>query len=111
MENNNNNSNEIINEDEGIYLLHTREFINTNKQIYKLGRSNHLENRVKQYPNGSIIMLMLKCKNSKSCKTNLIKLFKSKFIQKTFYGTEYFEGNNNDMIIEIFKYIYNFDTS
>lgn len=111
MENNIANEviNEVINEDEGVYLLHIREFNNTNKPIYKLGRSNHLENRVKQYPNGSKIMLMLKCKNSKSCENNLIKLFKSKFIQKTFYGTEYFEGNHNDMIIEIFKYIYNFD--
>ena len=101
----NNNSNESI--DEGVYLLHIREFISTNKPIYKLGRSNILDNRVKQYPNGSKIMLMLKCKNSKSCENNLIKLFKSKFIQKTYYGTEYFEGNCYDMIKEITNYINN----
>jgi len=103
----NNNSNESISEDEGVYLLHIREFISTNKPIYKLGRSNILDNRVKQYPNGSKIMLMLKCKNSKSCENNLIKLFKSKFIQKTYYGTEYFEGNCYDMIKEISNYINN----
>ena len=93
--------------DEGLYLLHTREFVSTDKPIFKLGRSNQLDNRVKQYPNGSKIMLMIKCKNSKSCESNLINLFKSKFIQQTYYGTEYFEGNYVDMIKEICDYVNN----
>ena len=96
-------------EDEGLYLLHTREFITTNEPIYKIGRSNKLDNRVKQYPNGSKIMLMIKCKNTKSCENNLKKLFKSKFIQKTYYGTEFFEGNYIDMIKEICDYVNNFN--
>jgi len=93
--------------DEGLYLLHTREFISTVKPIFKLGRSNNLDNRVKQYPNGSKIMLMIKCKNSKSCESNLINLFKSKFIQQTYYGNEYFECNYVDMIKEICDYVNN----
>ena len=96
-----------LDKDEGLYLLHTREFVSTDKPIFKLGRSNQLDNRVKQYPNGSKIMLMIKCKNSKSCESNLINLFKSKFIQQTYYGTEYFEGNYVDMIKEICNYVNN----
>jgi len=96
-------------EDEGLYLLHTREFITTNEPIYKIGRSNKLDNRVKQYPNGSKIMLMIKCKNTKTCENNLKKLFKTKFMQKTYYGTEYFEGNYVDMIKEICDYVNNFN--
>ena len=94
-------------DDEGVYLLHTREFISTNVPIFKLGRSNHLDNRVKQYPNGSKILLMIACKHSKFCENNLKKLFKSKFIQKSYYGSEYFEGNYIDMIKEICDYINN----
>ena len=79
--------------EEGVYLMHIREFIKSHEPIYKIGRSNILDNRVKQYPNGSNILLMIKCKNSILCENNLIKLFKEKFIQKKYYGTEYFEGN------------------
>jgi hypothetical protein len=92
---------------EGIYLLYTREMITTNENIYKLGRSNYLDNRVKQYPNGSKILLMINCINSISCEYNLIKLFKEKFIQKTYYGKEYFQGNCFLMIKEICDYINN----
>ena len=40
---------------EGIYLMHVREFISTNKNIYKIGRSHDIDNRVRQYPKGSRI--------------------------------------------------------
>ncbi len=91
--------------------MHTREFIKSHEPIYKIGRSNILDNRVKQYPNGSNILLMIKCKNSILCENNLIKLFKEKFIQKKYYGTEYFEGNCYDMIKEICNYIKNIDNN
>ena len=92
------------NDDEGIYLLHTRELYTLNLNIYKIGRSHTLDNRMKQYPNGSKIIFSMKCSNSKMCEAKLIKLFKEKFIQKLFYGNEYFEGNKNAMKREIFKF-------
>jgi hypothetical protein len=94
---------------EGVYLLHTREMCTQNKPIFKLGRSYHLEKRVKQYPNGSKILLTLECKNSKACEAALIKIFKTKFIQLKYYGTEYFEGNCYSMINEICNYINNIE--
>ena len=36
----------ICNDEEGIYLIHTREFYNNNKPIFKIGRSHKLENRI-----------------------------------------------------------------
>ena len=92
---------------EGLYLMHTREFIATNKPIMKLGRSNNTENRTNQYPKGSRIMLMIACKNSIACEAYLINLFKTKFKQAKYYGTEYFEGNYRDMIKEICNYVNN----
>ena len=31
---------------EGLYLIHTREFISTDKPIYKIGRGGNLYNRI-----------------------------------------------------------------
>ena len=62
-------------DDEGIYLLHTRELYTLNLNIYKIGRSHTLDNRMKQYPNGSKIIFSMKCSNSKMCEAKLIKLF------------------------------------
>jgi len=90
---------------EGIYLVHTREFVNSNKPIYKIGRSSNIVNRTKQYPNGSNVICMLCCENSVECEAKLIELFKVKFTQETFYGKEYFSGNKYDMIKQIFNYI------
>jgi len=90
---------------EGVYLIHTREFIKSDETIYKLGRSFTLDNRVKQYPNGSKILLMIACEKSIVCESKLIEIFKNKFIQKKYYGNEYFEGDYKLMIKEIFNYI------
>ena len=91
---------------EGVYIIHTREFINANLPIYKLGRSNNLSNRVKQYPNGSNIMCIMHCSNSILCEKNLIELFIKIFIRKKNYGNEYFEGDIDEMIFTIIKYLY-----
>ena len=90
---------------EGIYLIHTREFIKSNKNIYKIGRSNNIECRIRTYPKGSNVLFIMKCKNSTFCEDNLIRLFKKKFIQNKYYGNEFFEGDEDLMIDEIYKYL------
>jgi hypothetical protein len=90
---------------EGIYLIHTREFIKSNENIYKIGRSNNIECRIRNYPKGSNVLFIMKCKNSTLCEDNLINLFKKKFIQSKYYGNEYFEGDEDLMIDEIYKYL------
>ena len=96
---------------EGIYLIHVREFAKSKDPIYKIGRSCNLENRIRNYPNGSIVLFTMKCKDSIKCETYLIKLFKEKFIQKTYYGSEYFKGDEDEMINEISKYLYIYNTT
>ena len=92
---------------EGIYVIHTREFCTLKTNIYKLGRSFKLDTRIKQYPKNSKAMFVINCQNSVLCEKNLINLFKTKFKQCLEYGHEYFQGDINDMIKEIFNYIYN----
>jgi hypothetical protein len=90
---------------EGLYLIHTREFISTNKEIYKIGRSSNITNILNHYPNGSKILLAMINKNSIQCKKKLIKQFKLTFTQKQFYGNEYFEGDVDEMINMMCDYI------
>ena len=83
---------------EGIYLIHIREFIITNKNIFKLGRSHNIDTRMGRYPKGSSIIAQLECCNSVQCEKELLVIFKSKFVQQKYYGIEYFEGDKYDMM-------------
>lgn len=89
-----------------IYLLHEREFINSNKMIYKIGRStqNNLT-RFKQYPKGSILLFQMICNNCTTTENNLIHLFNTKYIKRSDIGNEYFEGDFKLMIFDIFSFI------
>ena len=90
---------------EGLYLIHTREFITTEMPIYKIGRGDNVQIRVSQYPNGSNLLFLNICKNSKLCEKELIEIFKQKFIQEKYYGREYFSGDVYDMIDVMCNYI------
>jgi hypothetical protein len=83
---------------EGVYLMHTRECVNAELLIYKIGRSHNLGSRIKQYPNGSNVICALPCNNSIICEQLLLDIFKKKFIHKPTYGKEYFEGNYELMV-------------
>jgi hypothetical protein len=98
-----NNIKPLINE--GIYLLKEERFIETNRNIYKIGRSNHIYERVSSYENGTIVYLMVACNNSKSIESELIKIFYKHFKKNKYYGTEYFTGDVNKMKNIIFNYI------
>ena len=91
---------------EGIYLIHIREFINSQENIYKIGESIDMDKQLRRYPNGSIVLFRMKCKESKKCKEYLKEILKVKFIQKTYYGNDYFEGDDDEMINEIYNYLY-----
>ena len=91
---------------EGIYLIHTREFVNSKEPIYKIGRSKNLNTRILQYPKGSNVLCSIKCANSNLCEKELIKLFTKLFIIRKDYGNEYFEGDHDNMIFVIITYLY-----
>jgi hypothetical protein len=64
-----------------------------------------METRVRNYPNGSNLLLSIISKNSIQCEKDLIKKFKETFTQKLLYGNEYFEGNKYEMIKLMCNYI------
>ena len=87
-----------------IYLLQTREFIQLNQPVYKIGRTNQpLEKRFKQYPKGSKLLHNNTCYNSVNTETILLRYFKEQFKHRRDIGKEYFEGDPTKMI-EIIDY-------
>jgi len=89
---------------EYIYLLHEREFIRMNEPVYKIGKTkqdNH--SRFFQYPKGSILLLQIICNDCSYCEKEIKKAFKDKYKQRKEYGNEYFEGDYNTMITDIFN--------
>lgn len=89
-----------------IYLLQEREFIKTSESVFKVGKTQQINHgRFKQYPKGSVLLFQMKCNNCHDSEKQILTAFKSKFIQRTDIGTEYFEGNESIMIDIIYQTI------
>ena len=82
-----------------VYMIKTREFIRTNENIFKIGRTEQLNyGRFNSYDKGSVLLFQSICENCRDCEKNIIKKFKEKFIHRIDFGNEYFEGDCNEMI-------------
>ena len=91
-----------------IYLLQEREFIKTNEQIYKIGKTKQINNkRLNQYPKGSILLFQIICDNCDYLEKYLINIFKKKYKHCIDIGNEYFEGFYKEMIEIIYQNIKN----
>ena len=90
---------------EGLYLVHTCEFLTSDIPIYKIGRNNNINKVILQYSNGSQLLFISICKNSKLCEQKLIEIFKQKFTHENVYGNKYYSGDCNDMIDVMYNYI------
>ena len=89
-----------------IYLLQEREFINANQEVYKVGRTKQEnETRFKQYPKGSVLYFQMICNNCNTIEKKVLGLFKEIFIHRKEFGSEYFEGDYNEMISIIYSTI------
>ena len=82
-----------------VYMIKTHEFVRTNENIFKIGRTGQQNyGRFDSYRKGSILLFQSICKNCHDCEKMIITKFKEKFIHRTDIGNEYFEGNYNEMI-------------
>ena len=82
-----------------VYLFHTRELFNSNQPIYKIGKTTKPNfTRFSNYPKGSVMLFQSACLNCHELEKEIIKLFTSKYVRKTYFGREYFEGNQRSMI-------------
>lgn len=89
---------EIIKNNQYVYIIKEREFIKTNENIYKIGRTDKgFSKRVKSYPNGSVVMCIIKVPDSKKYETAVKKSFNILFKKRKDIGHEYYEANYQDM--------------
>ncbi len=89
-------------EAEYIYIIKTREFIRSNEDVFKIGRTSQINlGRYENYPKYSLLLYQSLCLNSKLAENKIKDLFNFKY-KKLSIGTEYFEGNfwsmRNDII-------------
>jgi hypothetical protein len=91
---------------EYIYLLQEREFIITEQDIFKIGKTKQ-ENlkRISTYPNGTQLIMQIQCDDCDSTELKLISLFTKNFKRRRDIGLEYFEGDCHEMIRYIFEEI------
>ncbi len=86
-----------------IYILIEREFIKTEENVYKIGKTKQeYMKRFKQYPKDSVLIEQIYCEHCDEIERELIKLFKVKYTQRRDIGIEYFEGDVKDMVHTIF---------
>jgi len=90
--------------EEFIYLIREREFIKTNEFIYKIGRSKQRAcARVNDYPNGSLLECDFRVDNCIEKERQIINLLTSKYRRRLDIGNEYFEGDRNEIMKDIFN--------
>jgi hypothetical protein len=89
-----------------IYLVQTRESIKLNESIYKIGKTKRIGlERFTSYPKGSDLLFHIACPDCDILEKHLIDEFKNKYTQITDYGTEYFKGDSDKMIDNIFSLV------
>lgn len=88
----NTESKELINNENYLYIIKEREFIKTNENVYKIGRTNkgHYK-RFTQYPKGSVVMALIKVPDAVLYEGQIKKIFNKTFKQRKDIGSEYYE--------------------
>ena len=89
-----------------IYLIIEKEYITNNEDIFKIGKTTQKRlKRFDKYKSGSILLSYNRCTDCHTSEKEIIKFFKIKYKQRLDIGLEYFEGNHEDMIDDIYSII------
>lgn len=85
-------------EDGYIYVLHSRACIDSNRNVFKIGKTKDYEKRIKGYTKGSIYKFVIRVEDYHNTEQKLIKLCREYLIERRDYGCEYFECNLPNII-------------
>ena len=90
-----------------IYLIQEREFTKTGEPIYKIGKTKQ-ENltRFKQYSKGSRMLCQIISKDCDEDERVLLGKFRTSYVPRKDVGSEYFEGDYEKMIQDIYETIF-----
>lgn len=86
-----------------IYLIKEREFIRMNENVFKIGKTKEIKNRMPAYPRDSILYQCFYCpSNIHETERFFIRTFDEKCKQRNDIGREYYEGQSHAEIIFLF---------
>ena len=80
-----------------VYLVHPCRFLVRNEDVYKVGRSRCVLQRVKSYGRGSVLISSSIVSNAKLCEKALKRAMCKHYIWRRDIGVEYFQGNMADI--------------
>lgn len=81
-----------------LYMIRLREFIKTGENVYKVGKTTQeLNKRIRSYPKQSELILAVKVGDCHAGERRLLESMRKYFILRTDYGSEYFEGHEDEM--------------
>ena len=83
-----------------IYVIKEREFLKTNENIYKIGRSKSIINRMPAYPKNSRIYSILYVKDVNEVEKFMIDRFDKLFVKRVDIGNEYYECSEEELMKE-----------
>ncbi len=95
-----------------IYLIQRVDHLKLNEDIYKIGRTENIDIRIKQYPPESKLLFTINSNDLIKDERILIKLFTYYFTRQLEIGLEYFKGDLLKMISLIqhfFSFKLNYD--
>lgn len=92
----------------GRVIVHERTFVELNANIYKVGKTKNIKNRLNGYAKGSKLLFTISCDDSDSMEGLVLDYLKSntsKYIHAKQYGNEYFQCELKDLISDIFNLV------
>ena len=88
---------------EYIYILREREFVNSNQNVYKIGRTQDWIKRYRQYPKQTEVLFVIKTIESQRKENDIVNLLKKLTTQRIDIGREYFESDINIIVDKVYS--------
>lgn len=103
------NINKDLEYDDKIYIIHERTSVKLNNNIYKIGKTKNIKNRLNGYPKGSKLLFTMPCKDCNESEKLILNYLKNndKYIHAKSYGNEYFKCDLQDLMFDIINIIKN----
>lgn len=92
-------------DDQYIYVLQERHTMELLIPVYKAGVTDSIHRRVSDYARGSKLLFCRVYKNGRKREASLHQHLRTKFKQRTDFGTEYIEGNINEIIDQVIDFM------
>ena len=91
---------------QGLYVIQTRECVDANNDVYKIGQSKNIGKALQKYPDGSKVFLVIECPNAAQHKNKIIRIFKKDSETETTYGKDFLKYDINMIFNLVNDYAY-----